>query len=158
MKKKILLTAFRGSSAEILIKDWDTYPKNILPNDKIRDSELLIASLEKEKYDYIISFGQKPNIKDKVYIETTGKQGNVCIETKFPWNKLRYLFEEKGLCTAVSHNAGTSFCNQLYYNALQYFRQSNVNTKMIFIHIPFEKNISDMKLLQGQIMEALKQI
>ncbi len=158
MSNRILLTAFRGSSAELLISDWNEYPQIILPNDKIRDSELVIAALEQENYDYIISFGQKPNIRDKVYVETMGKQGAVCIETSFPWNRLRHLCQERGLSIVISTNAGTSFCNQLYYNGLQYIQQNDINTKMIFIHIPFEKNISDMKCFRLHMQEVLKQI
>ena len=155
---KILLTAFRGSSAEALIKDWEAYPKIIFPNHKVRDSELLKDVISKQNYDYIISFGQKPNIKDKVYIETTGKQGNICMETSFPWDMLRRLLQEKGLCVKVSQNAGTSFCNQLYFNGLRYLQESNADTKMIFIHIPFEKNISDLKWSQTQLYHVLEQL
>lgn len=155
MSKKVLLTAFRGSSAEVLIEDWDEYAIIILPNDKIKDSELLEETMLKGKYDYIISFGQKPNIKDKVYVETTARQRTVCIETIFPWDRLTHIFREVGLFVTISDNAGTSFCNQLYYNGLRFIQQSDVKAKMVFIHIPFEKNISDMEQLRRKIQVAI---
>lgn len=69
--KNILLTAFYGSSSELLLKHTEIYKTLILPNDKVKDSERLIDTISKRKFDYIISFGQKPNIKNKVHIETS---------------------------------------------------------------------------------------
>jgi len=56
--KNILLTAFRGSSLELLLKGTKIYETLILPNHKLKDSEILIEKLSKGKYDYVISFGQ----------------------------------------------------------------------------------------------------
>lgn len=73
---KILLTAFRGSSAEKLIKSVNGYKTLILPNDKILDTQKLINAISKEKYDYILSFGQKPVIKDKFILKWLQKIKN----------------------------------------------------------------------------------
>ena len=58
LKTNILLTAFFGSSAELLIKNTDNHRTLFLPNDKIKDSEILIYAISKETIDYVISFGQ----------------------------------------------------------------------------------------------------
>lgn len=91
---KILLTAFCGTSTEQLIKHTRNYKTLFLPNDKIKDSEKLIETISNEKFDYIISFGQRPNIKDKVHIETTAKEGELQISTDFNCDRLKLLFEK----------------------------------------------------------------
>lgn len=154
--KRILLTAFRGTAAELLIKDWTEYKVLILLNDKRRDSEKLNDALSKEHFDSVISFGQRPNIKDKVHIETTAKNGEMRIETAFDCERLRLLFEQNGISAMLSHNAGTSFCNRLYWNGLKYIEDSGLETKMVFFHVPFIKNISEFKLFQERILNILK--
>lgn len=151
----ILLTAFQGSSAELLIKDATEYRSLFLPNDKIQDSRKLIDVISDEKFDCIFSFGQRPNIKNKVHIETTAKEGALRITTDFNFNALKDIFKEKGICAKISDNAGTSYCNQLYFNGLRYIFQNKPDMKMIFIHIPFAGNIADFELFRRQIFEAI---
>lgn len=68
----LLFTAFRGTSLELLLQEtgWQGL---VLPNDKSKDAELLSREISSGKYHFIFSFGQKPNIRDKVYIETTAR-------------------------------------------------------------------------------------
>ena len=80
-KRKILLTAFRGTSSELILKGFNEFPVLVLPNDKVRDSELLIATLSKTHFDYVLSFGQQPNIKDKVHVETTARDDELRLDT-----------------------------------------------------------------------------
>lgn len=91
-EKKILLTAFRSTSSELVLKGGDEFQVLVLPNDKVRDSELLIEMLSKMHFDYVLSFGQRPNIKDKVHIETTARNGDLCLDTAFDCERLRMLF------------------------------------------------------------------
>ncbi|MBQ6349790.1 MAG: hypothetical protein IJI42_02535 [Methanobrevibacter sp.] len=153
---KVLLTAFRGSSAEHLIKYAKDFDSLILLNDKVKDSEKLINRIIDGTYDYVFSFGQKPNIKNKVHIETTARQGLTSIETDFDCERLQKLFESNGVVAKVSCNAGTSYCNCLYYNGLDYIQQNNLKTKMVFIHIPFLKNIDDIDFFTRIINMILK--
>lgn len=156
--KKILLTAFQGTSAQLLIHNTKNYQTLMLPNDKVKDSELLIEAILKETFDYVISFGQRPNIKDKVHIETTAGEGEFYIDTSFDCDKLNGLFEQKGLTAKLSHNAGTSFCNKLYLNGLQYILQNDMVTQMVFVHVPFKKNITDFDSFREKIFEALAEL
>ena len=145
--KRILLTAFHGTSAELLIKGAESdlqYRVLCLPNDKMRDAELLIEVLTRETFDYVVSLGQRPNIKDKVHIETRACKEELSITTSFNYEKLKSMLEQAGLPAKLSDNAGTSFCNELYWNGLRYLKESKSATKMVFIHVPFEKNISDI--------------
>ena len=156
-KKNILLTAFRDTSAELLLKESNEFQVLVLPNDKVRDSELLIDMLSKTKFDYVLSFGQRPNIKDKVHIETTAREGEVCLDTVFDCERLRLLFEQNGIPAKLSHNAGTSFCNRLYWNGLQYLaeHQEKKRTKMVFVHVPFEKSICDVAEFKERVIKTI---
>lgn len=154
----ILLTAFRGTSGESLIKNTENYKTLFLPNDKIKDSKKLIEAISKEKFDYVISFGQRPNIKNKVHIETTARDGEIQINTNFDCEKLRQLFEQNGMIAKISHNAGTSFCNEVYLNGLRYIFQNDLDTQMVFVHIPFAKNIDDLDDLRRKILGAIASI
>lgn len=139
----ILMTAFCGSSAELLLKRVSNCKTLFLPNDKVKDSELLIETIRDEKFDHVICFGQRPLIKDKVHLETTAREGEFSVNTNFDYGRLKCLLEVNGVAVKISHNAGTSFCNKLYLNGLKYVIQNNMETKMIFVHIPFAENITD---------------
>lgn len=151
----ILLTAFQHTSSEWLIENSDQYLKLFLPNDKITDSEKLIGKITNEKIDYIFSFGQRPNIKDKVHIETIAQEGELTINSNFDCDALKSSFEKSGIVAKISHNAGTSFCNKLYFNGLQYIIKNGLDIKMVFIHIPFLKNITDPDCFRMQTFEAI---
>ena len=132
------------------------YKSLILPNDKIIDSQFLLGEICLRRYDYILSFGQKPNIKNKVYLETTARNGDSCIKTNFEYDRLKSALVSENIPVQISGNAGTSFCNTLYWNGLNYIYNRCLDTKMIFLHIPFCKNIADTKLFFGRILEAIE--
>lgn len=151
----ILLTGFGGTSSELLIKKA-SYKSLILPSNKIVDSQLLIEEIRLRKYDYVISFGQKPHIKDKLYIETTARNMAKRLDTSLEYNKLKTVFENNKLSVHISDNAGTSFCNALYWNGLKYIYNNGMDTKMIFIHIPFCKNITDPEGFYNRILIGIE--
>lgn len=155
-KKKILLTAFQGTSSKMLLNEIESYQVLILPNDKVKDSELLLGMLSETHFDYVLSFGQRPNIKDKVHIETTARDGEIRQDTAFDCERLRLLLEQNGISAKISHNAGTSFCNRLYWNGLKYIEEHELETKMVFVHVPFVKNIKDFELFRQRIYNTLK--
>lgn len=155
MSKRILLTAFRNTSAQLLLQGVTEYRTLLLPNDKRRDSEIMIDVISREKFDYILSIGQKPNIKNKVYVETTAREGEMQIRTDADCESLTGLFEKHGICTKISHNAGTSYCNQLYLNGLHYLSQKTMDTRMVFVHIPLAKNIEDLEDFRGRFLNVI---
>ena len=154
-ESKVLLTGFRGSSAEQLIEKPNGFDTLILPNDKVKDSEKLINVIADEKYDYVFGFGQRPIIKNKVHIETTARNGISSVETDVDCEQLQKLFESNGITAKISYNAGTSYCNCLYYNGLNYIQQNNLKTKVVFIHIPFSKNIDDTDSFFTRIIDTI---
>ncbi len=157
VRKRVLLTAFLGTSAEALVRG-SKYRTLLLSNDKVKDSELLIETLSKEAFDYIVSFGQRPNIKNKVHIETTAKVGDLCMDTGFDCGWLQNLFVQKGINAKMSNNAGTSFCNQLYFNGLRYIGQSGLNAQMVFMHVPFLKNVDNFEEFREKVLEVIDEL
>lgn len=146
---KILFTAFSETSSELLLQE-NGWQGLFLPSDRKKDGKLLTREISSGKYDFVFSFGQKPNIRDKVYIETTarnpeapaGRQEDV-LETGFDWERLARAFRMRQMEVRVSHNAGTSFCNYVYWSGLKYIRENDLDVKMVFVHIPMRKNISN---------------
>ena len=152
------MTVFRGSSAEHLIKYAKEFDSLILPNDKVKDSEKLINKIIDGTYDYVFSFGQKPNIKNKVHIETAARNGESTVKTSFDCEQLQKLFESNGVVAKISHNAGTSYCNSLYFNDLSYIQNNKLKTKMVFIHIPFLKNIDNFDSFFKKVIYTISMI
>lgn len=155
---RVLLTAFRGSSSEQLIKYAKGFDILIFPNDKVKDSEKLINKITDCTYDYVFGFGQRPNIKNKVHIETTARNKITYVETDFDCVQLQKIFASNGITAKISHNAGTSYCNCLYYNSLSYLQKNDLYTKMVFIHIPYLKNIDDTDSFFTKIIETISRI
>ncbi len=155
-KGEILLVAFSNTSSELLIHQAGDYKTIILPNDKVRDSEIVIEAISDTEFDSVFCFGQKPVLKDKVTIEVTAKEGDLWIDTSFPYGELKELLEGNDVKVNISHNAGTSFCNKLYYNCMKYAAQRRLRTKIIFIHIPVCQNIADRKTFFQKIIAVVE--
>lgn len=152
----ILLTAFMNTSAELLLRNIRDVL--LLPNDKEKDRNLLIQRILKEKYDYIICFGQKPVIKDKVKIEEVAHNAKGLIFTKMDCRLLMDLFENEGIKAELSWNAGTSYCNSIYWNGLSYIEEHNLASHMVFIHVPYAKNISSFEEFQEKLYRVIDAI
>lgn len=151
------MTAFQGTSSELLVEAC-SFMTLLLPSDKLKDAEKLFSMLQKENFDYIVSFGQRANIKNKVHIETTGRNGKDSISTSMDVDYLCDLFTGNGIYSKISHNAGTSYCNRIYWNGLNCIANHKLNTKMVFVHIPFRKNIEDMTHFREGIFQAIQKL
>lgn len=139
--KEILLTGFCGTSSELIVNKA-ACKSPVLPNDKVLDSQIFLVQLGRHDYRYIFSFGQKPNIKDKVYIETTARNGSRSFYTDFVYDKLQEALKGEKISVRISDNVGTSFCNTLYRNVLEYICDKILETKMLFLHVPFCMNMT----------------
>jgi pyroglutamyl-peptidase len=157
---KVLFTGFKGeiSSSKVLL---DNLNKNIgidylfLENDFEISKRQLIDKLKENKYDIIFSFGQKPVIKS-VYIEKVAINKLERIETNYNYIELKnYL--EKYYKIKISENAGNYLCNNIYYYGLKYILDNKLNIKMIFIHIPYLKNM-DIKHFSKIIEKYIENI
>ena len=154
-KQKLTILAYKNTSAELLVKGLD-FSTVFLPSDKIKDSE--IARAEIEKADIVICFGQKPQIKNKICLEMIAKNKNEIINTNFEIEPLKHLLETNNIVYTESYNPGSSYCNLVYWNSLNYIKKQKINCKFLFIHIPFEKNIDDILPLQEKLNIVIKNI
>ena len=143
----ILYTAFNGknNSSKILLDNIDSNNKLYLKNSFTTSVSQLEKKLISEDFDLVISFGQAPLEKDTIKIETIGKNKNE-YKTKYDYNSLKKKLDEN-FKTIISLDAGNYLCNNIYYCGLKFINENNLNTKMIFIHIPPISNISNIKQL-----------
>ena len=155
MKKKLTILAFKNTSAELLVKGLD-FPTVLLPSDNIKDSE--IARAEIEKTEIVICFGQKPQIKNKICLEMVAKNHGEIIKTNCDIEPLKHLLETNNIAFTESHSPGTSYCNLIYWNSLNYIKAQKLNCKFMFIHIPFEKNIDNILALQEKLKIVIKNL
>lgn len=140
---KILYTAFKGktNSSKILLDCIKNNNKLYLTNSFNSSVRELINEIN-NNYDLIISFGQAPLNKDTIKIETVSST----YKTNYDYTNLKNKLE-KSYKVIISNNAGNYLCNNVYYNGLKYIKENNLNTKMIFIHIPKINSISNIKNL-----------
>ncbi len=91
-------------------------------------------------------FGQKLLIKN-LAIEVMCKQKTNFLKTNFPLKKLLAILEKNKISYIISQNPGTSYCNFAYYYVLKYLEARKIDTKVIFIHILYEKNFTEFDAL-----------
>lgn len=154
MAADILIAAFEGTSAEILTEGGG-FDRLLLPSDLVRDRELLFSQIGACTYDYVIAAGQKPVIKNKVCIETTARMNGIVYETDFDCVGLKGLFEGRGIAANISRNCGTSYCNSIYWHGMSYIKERGLAAKLVFVHVPFEKNIEDMNAFKKGFSETV---
>jgi len=145
----ILVLGFEGNnnSSKILL---DNINNSInldclyLKNDFIISVNQFKNKIIENDYDIIFAFGQKPNIKS-IYLEIYAKDNNKKLKTNYNYNELNnYLKNYYNI--KISENAGNYLCNNIYYNGLKYIYENKLIIKMVFLHIPYMKNI-DIRLV-----------
>jgi pyroglutamyl-peptidase len=142
--KKILFTGFNGNnnSSKIFL---DNLRKNndadllYLDNDFLISEKQLKDKMKNNGYKIIFSFGQKPIIKS-IYIEKNARNGSEKLKTNYNYIGLKNYLENY-FKIKISENAGEYLCNNIFYKGLKYIYDNNLETEMIFIHIPYLKNI-----------------
>lgn len=147
--KKILVTAFDGeenSSRIICEKLKIGCQKVILPNDKKLSCEILKNSVENGSFKYVFSLGQKPVIKNKITAEDTARCGERVL--KINAEPICSLINKLGYECRISHNAGTSYCNNLFFFGLDHISENRIGAEMFFLHVPFAKNCDTDKIAE----------
>lgn len=144
----ILYAGFEGrnNSSKILLDTLNCDDKLYLKNNKQLSCEQIENLLKAKSYDYVLLFGQKPIIKNKLSIEQYAKKDTI-LESNIDTNALSLFLTSKNINNYISQNAGTSYCNNIYYFTLNYIKSNNLNTKAVFIHIPYIKNFDNLKEL-----------
>ncbi|MDR0302414.1 MAG: hypothetical protein LBI04_08920 [Treponema sp.] len=139
---KILITGFIGNanSSKIFLDNIKTGIDLLyLENDFKISEKQLTDKLQKNTYDIIFSFGQKPVIKS-IYIETIAANGFERLETNYDYTGLKNYLENY-YKIKISINAGNYLCNNIYYKGLKNIYNNKLKTQMIFLHIPYLNNI-----------------
>ena len=126
----VLIAGFEGdkNSSKILIDFLSGYDnKKYIPNDKKASWNVIKDLIQCSQY--IICVGQKPLMKNKITIETQAKTNETILSSDFP-----YISLEKALKDTYpyknSKNAGTSYCNYIYYKALEYLQENRSDSKV----------------------------
>ena len=148
---KVLCTGFNGknNSSKVLLDFITNADKLYLKNSFNTSVKQLIDKIKNNEYDLIISFGQAPLMKDTIKIETKAIL-NDSYETNYDYKEL-YNNINKYYNVLISNNAGNYLCNNLYYYGLRYIKENKLKTKMLFIHIPKIKNISNIEIIANII-------
>lgn len=154
-QRRVLIVFFSETSAETLSENL-LYDKLALPSDKMKDVEILFNKLSEKDYDYIICIGQKPGITDAIRIETEA-HGDTTLYSSADCGTLSELFKKSGIEAEKSIRPGNSFCNNIYWHGLNYLVENGKSSKMLFLHIPFEKNISDIEEFTQLTVEVINQ-
>lgn len=53
--------------------------------------------------------------------------------------KLSNRLKDKGFITEISESAGSYVCNYVYFSCLNYIKENNLDSKALFIHLPYIK-------------------
>lgn len=147
----ILYTAFNGknNSSKVLLDYLMVDKKNKL---YLRNSfktciEQFYQTLNKNTYDFIVSFGEGDKDLDYIKIETIGKNDKETITTNYNYENIIKRLKKLNLDYKISEDAGNYLCNHIYYHGLKYIQQKNIKTQMLFIHVPPIHNIKNIKSL-----------
>ena len=163
MKNNILITGFEPFNNDIINSSWEVIKrlpdsingykinKLLLPVKFEESSKIVIEKANKLKVKYIICVGQAKgrkyitpemkaiNLKSDNY--TSKKECNYILSTgpKYYYssidvNKIYNSINNAGIKCNISNDAGTYVCNDLFFNLLHYY--NNTNIKVSFIHIP----------------------
>ena len=154
--KQILLAGFAGndnSSKIILDKCSSALEKLYLENDFSVCATQIETAMNNE-YDFILILGQKPIIK-AMCIEIAGRTSYDCLKSNFDYRALVEWLKVSGYTIRLSENAGNYLCNHVYYHGLKTARDIHNNTQIIFMHVPYSKNIVDANHLADTLSDFL---
>ncbi len=88
--------------------------------------------------DYRIS----DNSGDRRLDETIDAKAPQLLRTNLDLPYLKYLTDKAGFPCEISNHAGTFVCNELYYRALNYRRETGQIHSVLFMHLPREKEFA----------------
>lgn len=148
-QNKILLTGFEKayesdiSTSKILLdRVNNNYDKFLFTNDyNIIEEEAKKVIMK--NYDYIVMLGQKQKIKDLI-IEIECHNKKESLYTNFPLEFILKPLKNNKINYHIRETIGDYYCNYAYYQVLKNLKEKRLNTKVIFIHIPYIDNFNDI--------------
>lgn len=162
---RILLTAFADTAADMLVQAlFDTLPHDLfafltVPYQREASVQALIKSVlrEKGKLRYVVLFGQKAQIGDRVHVEICGRARDRWFETDFPVARFMLCAAGCGLPVYLSQNAGAAFPNHLYAEGLRFFAENPAyRCRMVLCHIPCAEHITHPTEFADKCARTLK--
>ena len=156
---KILIAGFEGdnNSSKILLdlikmksKEDIVYLKNDFKVSTMQIKEKLV-----ENYDYILIFGQNSNTNN-ICLENRAVLNDVELETDYYYGVLKEELENNNYKVESSKDAGNYLCNNIFFEALKYKKDINLQTKIAFIHIPTINNIINIEDLSNTILKYIE--
>ena len=147
---RVLYTGFKGknnSSYQLLAKI--SGQKLFLTNsfDGLKKDIMNVT----EQYDLIVMFGLDTSLKDAVRIENIAAWESEKIITKLDCDAICKSMVACGIACVVSNIPTRYLCNAAYFYMLQKF-----SGKVVFIHIPSLKNMSESMVCK--ILECIERI
>lgn len=167
---KMLLTAFEPFGGECINPGFEAIQlipdkignteivKAVIPTAFETSIETVIAYIEKEKPDIVLSIGQAGgrkditveriaiNIDDARIPDNEEKQpvdqpivvdGPAAYFSNLPIKAMVQAIRNAEIPASVSNTAGTFVCNHLMYGVLHYLKEHNPLARGGFIHVPF---------------------
>ena len=167
---KMLLTAFEPFGGECINPGFEAIQlipdkisnmeiaKAVIPTAFETSIETVIAYIEKEKPDIVLSIGQAGgrkditveriaiNIDDARIPDNEEKQpvdqpivvdGPAAYFSNLPIKAMVQAIQKAEIPASVSNTAGTFVCNHLMYGVLHYLKEHNPQARGGFIHVPF---------------------
>ena len=151
--KNIILAGFDGKNnpARIITeKAALDCTKVILPNDKVKASELLVETIREVNAVCVVLLGQKPCIKEKIAVEPTAERNGEILHTTLDVTVTAEKIKENGYSAYISKGCGNSYCNHIYYECLK------SGTNCIFLHVHTINNVSDINALTKSVEYYIK--
>lgn len=162
LSSRILFTGFlkvhpKGVNSSFILLDniSNQFSKFLFSNDYAKILSEIEKLFSEKHYDYVILFGQKPLIRS-LFIELCCKINDDVLETNFPLEKLMEDLKENHIKYKLSRRTGNSYCNFLYYHTLKYLKERQIDTKVIFIHLPYQDKFREFSSLVEIINKYLE--
>lgn len=145
---KVLYAGFKGDNnpSKILLDQLVCDYKVYLDNDFLQSENQLFELLDNNQFDQIILLGRKPASKT-LSIELKAKGEELEYLTNYEYFDLYTRFLENNFKVKLSDKPGNYLCNNIYYKALDYITNKQLDTKVIFIHLP-NAEYFDIKKMQ----------
>lgn len=152
----MLLTAFKGTynTSKMLLDGihGGQIHKILLTNSFAACEREIREAIAACRPKYVISFGQKPLI-DRLYIEPVACcQGSV-IHSPFDISLLEVSLTAHDIRYKISETPSNYLCNHVYFHGLRYIAENEMDTKMIFIHVPNHRNFGNMEAVAAWLLD-----
>ncbi len=158
-KSNVLLTGYKARKSivlTLLANISSPVEQFLFTNDFNKIEKEVQKCFQDNNYDYVIMFGRKPRIK-QIAIEVESKIKIEIFKTNFPLEEYLSFLKEEKINYKLSKHPGNSYCNYAYFHVLKYIYENNLDTKVIFIHVPFSKNFHELNEFTNAMDDYIKQ-